>query len=176
MLRDEAHFVSSVQGLAFLCMLGLILGKKEKNVPPACCCLSSDALCGSVFDHIELASTDVLLDLGCGDGRWVIAAAAQRSCPGRGYDLNEELLQKGRRAAAEAGVRAVRVDRTAAHSKSGMCSRGFRQARLDIAARNGLAARYDRTCCCCQDVLAPSLGSPSSHRGVWTAVPHNSKL
>lgn len=72
----------------------------QLSVPPPLCDVS-------VFDHIELASADVLLDLGCGDGRWVIAAAVQRSCTGRGYDLNEELLQKGRCAAAEAGVRAM---------------------------------------------------------------------
>jgi len=74
-----------------------------------CSCRPSSPRCRrSVIDRIGLASTDVLLDLGCGDGRWVIAAAAQRSCPGRGYDLNEGLLQKGRRAAADAGVRETR--------------------------------------------------------------------
>lgn len=65
--------------------------------------LRSSFLRGSVFDKVELGSQDVVLDLGCGDGRWVVAAA-RRGCTGHGLDLNEDLLQKGHRAAAEAGV------------------------------------------------------------------------
>ena len=59
-----------------------------------------------VLDGLMLEAHDVVLDLGCGDGRWLIAAAI-RGCVGRGYDLNSELLEKGRRAAAEAGVSCV---------------------------------------------------------------------
>ena len=58
---------------------------------------------GSVFDVVELGPHDVVLDLGCGDGRWCVAAAL-RGCTARGFDLNEDLLRKGHRAAAEAGV------------------------------------------------------------------------
>lgn len=58
---------------------------------------------GSVFDNIGLGPNDVVLDLGCGDGRWVVAAAL-RGCTGRGLDLNEDLLQKGHDAAAGARV------------------------------------------------------------------------
>ncbi|CAM9805567.1 unnamed protein product [Ascophyllum nodosum] len=60
----------------------------------------------TVLDGLMLEAHDVVLDLGCGDGRWLIAAAI-RGCVGRGYDLNSELLEKGRRAAAEAGVSAL---------------------------------------------------------------------
>lgn len=58
---------------------------------------------GSVFDNVGLGPHDVVLDLGCGDGRWVVAAAL-RGCTSRGLDLNEDLLEKGRCAATEAGV------------------------------------------------------------------------
>eukprot|EP00904_Undaria_pinnatifida_P013365 jgi/Undpi1/9159/HiC_scaffold_26.g11617.m1 len=58
---------------------------------------------GSVLDSLRLNAHDVVLDLGCGDARWLVAAAA-RGCAGRGVDLNEDLLQKGHEAAAEAGV------------------------------------------------------------------------
>eukprot|EP00903_Cladosiphon_okamuranus_P010069 g9541.t2 len=64
---------------------------------------SPEDLIQTVFDHVGLGPHDVVLDLGCGDGRWVVAAAL-RGCTGRGLDLNEDLLEKGRRAAAEAGV------------------------------------------------------------------------
>ena len=100
---------------------------------------------GSVFNHIELASTDVVLDLGCGDGRWVIAAAEQRACTGRGYDLNEELLQKGRRAAAEAGVRHA-VSYSSTFYSGTRVHRGVREVVLDttvgVCQRRDLTAHY----------------------------------
>lgn len=57
-----------------------------------------------VLDHLPLTSEDVVLDLGCGDGRWLIAAALKARCTCRGFDLNESLLEKGRRDAEESGV------------------------------------------------------------------------
>lgn len=59
-----------------------------------------------MYDRVGLEPLDVVLDLGCGDGRWLLAAA-RRGCAGRGLDLNEDLLQRGRLAAADAGVSAV---------------------------------------------------------------------
>lgn len=61
------------------------------------------ALFSSVIDDLGLEAHDVVLDLGCGDGRWLVAAAL-KGCHGRGFDLNNALLEKGRRATAEAGV------------------------------------------------------------------------
>ncbi|CAM9430043.1 unnamed protein product [Pylaiella littoralis] len=70
---------------------------------------SPQDLIHTVFDNIRLSPQDVVLDLGCGDGRWLLAAALLRGCAGRGLDLNEHLLIKGRRAAAEAGVASLIV-------------------------------------------------------------------
>ena len=61
------------------------------------------AFFSSVIDGLGLEAHDVVLDLGCGDGRWLVAAAL-KGCHGRGFDLNKDLLEKGRRATAEAGV------------------------------------------------------------------------
>lgn len=61
-----------------------------------------------VLDNLQLEPHDFVVDLGCGDGRWLLAAA-QRGCTGRGLDLNEDLLRKGRLAAAEARVRCART-------------------------------------------------------------------
>lgn len=57
-----------------------------------------------MLDSLQLEPHDIVVDLGCGDGRWLLAAA-RRGCAGRGLDLNEDLLRKGRLAAAEARVR-----------------------------------------------------------------------
>lgn len=60
-------------------------------------------VCLRVLEKLVLDSGDVVLDLGCGDGRWLIEAASW-GCQGRGFDLNEELVLKGRRDAIEAAV------------------------------------------------------------------------
>jgi ribosomal protein L11 methylase PrmA len=64
---------------------------------------------------IELAAIgpdDVVYDLGCGDGRMVIAAAKTRGARGVGIELDEALLKECRAAAAREGVeRLVRFER-----------------------------------------------------------------
>jgi SAM-dependent methyltransferase len=55
-----------------------------------------------------LKKTDVVYDLGCGDGRIVIAAVKQAGCRGVGIDIDGTLVKKSRENAARAGV----ADRT----------------------------------------------------------------
>jgi SAM-dependent methyltransferase len=68
---------------------------------------------------IEVAAIgpdDVVYDLGCGDGRMVIAAAKLRGARGVGVELDAALLEEGRAAAGREGVsglvRFVRTDAT----------------------------------------------------------------
>lgn len=62
---------------------------------------------------------DVVYDLGCGDGRMVIAAARTRGARGVGIDLDKALLEDCRAAAERAGigklVRFLHMDATKAH-------------------------------------------------------------
>jgi len=56
---------------------------------------------------LELGSVDkddILYDLGCGDGRIVIAAARKFGTRGVGIDLDPQRIEESRRAAKEAGV------------------------------------------------------------------------
>lgn len=57
-----------------------------------------------MLELAELAAGDVVLDLGCGDGRLVIGAAKQFGCRGRGYDIDPELIEECKRNAMQAGV------------------------------------------------------------------------
>ncbi len=60
-----------------------------------------------VREMLEVAgvdSTDVLYDLGSGDGRIVVAAARDRGARGLGVDLNPERVSEGIRNARRAGV------------------------------------------------------------------------
>jgi SAM-dependent methyltransferase len=68
-----------------------------------------------VVRMIEMAAVgpnDVVYDLGCGDGRMVIAAAKSRGARGVGIELDQALLAECRAAAAREGVeRLVRFER-----------------------------------------------------------------
>jgi len=52
----------------------------------------------------ELSSDDVLYDLGCGDGRIVIAAASRYGCRAVGFDNNPERITECWQNAEESGV------------------------------------------------------------------------
>jgi len=54
----------------------------------------------------EVSKTDVVYDLGCGDGRIVIAAAKQFGARGVGVDIDANLINQ-----AEANAKAAGVDR-----------------------------------------------------------------
>ena len=53
---------------------------------------------------LKPTNTDVLIDLGCGDGRWLIAAAKKYGCRCIGIDIEEERLAIGRKQVIEMGV------------------------------------------------------------------------
>ena len=57
----------------------------------------------AMLDMARVTAADVVLDLGSGDGRLVIAAA-QRGARGIGVDLNATLVSEARRRAEHAGV------------------------------------------------------------------------
>lgn len=59
----------------------------------------------AMLDMAQVTPADVVLDLGSGDGRLVIAAA-QRGARGIGVDLNGSLVSEARRRAERAGVAA----------------------------------------------------------------------
>lgn len=52
----------------------------------------------------KVGKTDVLFDLGCGDGRIVITAAKQHGARGTGIDLDPERIGEARKNAQQAGV------------------------------------------------------------------------
>lgn len=62
-----------------------------------------DALVERMLDMAQLTPQDVVVDLGSGDGRTVIAAA-RRGARARGVEFNGELVELSKRRAAEAGV------------------------------------------------------------------------
>ncbi|HEY9652592.1 MAG TPA: methyltransferase domain-containing protein [Coleofasciculaceae cyanobacterium] len=53
---------------------------------------------------VELTKDDILYDLGCGDGRIVIAAAQQKGSYGIGIDIDSERIREAELNAKKAGV------------------------------------------------------------------------
>src|ERR1700724_2319318 len=53
----------------------------------------------------DVKKTDIVYDLGCGDGRIVIAAAKEYGAHGVGIDINPERIQEAQENAKKAGVK-----------------------------------------------------------------------
>ena len=75
-------------------------GGKKPDVPWV---VTELAVVNAMLDAARVGATDVVYDLGCGDGRIVINAA-QRGARGIGVDIDEKLIRTARRLAERAGV------------------------------------------------------------------------
>lgn len=59
---------------------------------------------GAMLDMVAVGKGEMLYDLGCGDGRIVIAAASERGARGVGIDLDPERIREANQNAKAAGV------------------------------------------------------------------------
>lgn len=64
---------------------------------------STDAMVQRMLDHAKVTPQDVVMDLGSGDGRTIIAAA-KRGARAVGVEYTPELVEYSKKRAAEAGV------------------------------------------------------------------------
>jgi SAM-dependent methyltransferase len=65
---------------------------------------SPDSVVQAMLELAGVAASDVVYDLGSGDGRIVIAAAAQRGARGVGIELEADLVARSEESARAAGV------------------------------------------------------------------------
>jgi len=65
---------------------------------------SEDAVVSAMLTMAKVTRTDVVYDLGCGDGRILIAAATRFGARGVGVEIDPELVKKARAAVTKAGV------------------------------------------------------------------------
>ncbi len=61
-------------------------------------------LASAFVDHAGIGASDLVVDLGCGDGRLLIDAVARRRCRGRGIERDPGLVDLARRNVARAGL------------------------------------------------------------------------
>jgi cyclopropane fatty-acyl-phospholipid synthase-like methyltransferase len=72
---------------------------------------TADSVVKAMLDLAEVSSKDVVYDLGCGDGRIVIAAARDRGARGVGIEIDDRLVELARSSARSAGVESrVRIE------------------------------------------------------------------
>ncbi len=57
-----------------------------------------------MLELAQVKETDLVYDLGCGDGRIVIAAAKEYGCRGIGYDINPKRVKESRENVEKSGV------------------------------------------------------------------------
>ena len=65
---------------------------------------SPNAVVDAMLKLADVKSTDVVYDLGCGDGRIVVAAAKTYRAHGVGVDIDPERIREARENARQAGV------------------------------------------------------------------------
>jgi SAM-dependent methyltransferase len=58
----------------------------------------------TMVEMADLQADDVVYDLGCGDGRILIAAARQAGCRGIGFDIDPKLVRQARENVRDAGL------------------------------------------------------------------------
>ena len=76
------------------------------------------------LELLELNESDVLLDIGCGDGRALIAAAKIYRCRAIGIEIEEERAAQAKEAVAKAGLDHL----VTIYQGNAMEFEGFRQA------------------------------------------------
>jgi SAM-dependent methyltransferase len=97
----------TVRGFALLVLFTSLAGaqsskpKHELDVPYV---PTTEAAVKAMLRLAEVKRTDIVYDLGCGDGRIVIAAAKEYGAHGVGIDINPERVQEAKENAAKAGV------------------------------------------------------------------------
>jgi SAM-dependent methyltransferase len=105
-LPYETIFVMLTRKLAFLCLagtLGAFAQESAKRKPDVPYVPTTEPAVEAMMKLGEITKDDILYDLGCGDGRIVIAAA-KRGARGVGIDINPERIKDARENAKKAGV------------------------------------------------------------------------
>lgn len=90
--------------LAANIVLGETASGTEKREPDIYYVPTPDDVVEIMIRLADIKKDDLVYDLGCGDGRIVIAAAAKYGCRAVGYDIDPEMVALSRKNAAKAGV------------------------------------------------------------------------
>lgn len=105
MEKKRKRMKISLAGLFSLCMLVLFNTAAVKQIIPEVPYVPTpEKVVAEMLKMADVGKNDVLYDLGCGDGRIVIAAAKEMGCRGVGIDIDPERIDESRENAKTAGV------------------------------------------------------------------------
>ncbi len=77
---------------------------KPKRKPDVVYVPTPHDVVAKMLEMAEVKKDDLLYDLGCGDGRIVVAAAKKYGCRAVGYDINPKRVQEAKKKVRENGV------------------------------------------------------------------------
>ena len=89
---------------ALLLLFGVVLSQTPPRPPDVIFLASEDAVITAMLKIANVTSTDVVYDLGCGDGRIVIEAAKRLGARGVGVDIDPQRIVEANANAKAAGV------------------------------------------------------------------------
>jgi SAM-dependent methyltransferase len=98
------RFVSFAAPFALFFTIVFAQDQQPKRAPDVPYVPTPDMIVQSMLKLANVQKSDVVYDLGCGDGRIVIAAAKLYGAHGVGVDINPERIQEARANAKQAGV------------------------------------------------------------------------
>lgn len=96
--------------LVALALVGVVIAfyeMKDYRPPDVPFVTTPPDIIEAMLDLAEVRNSDLVYDLGCGDGRLVIAAARKHGCRGLGVDLDPKLVEESRANAEKAGVQSL---------------------------------------------------------------------
>ena len=105
MKKNKKYIIKSFIGLFTAATLILLSSAAAQDVEPEVPFVPTPLIVvEQMLKMAQVGKDDVLYDLGCGDGRIVITAAAKFGCRGIGIDIDPERISDSRKNAIKAGV------------------------------------------------------------------------
>ncbi len=93
--------------VVFLALVAAAQTAPTRRAPDVPYLPTTEAAVDAMLKLADVKSSDVVYDLGCGDGRLVIAAAKEYGAHGVGIDINPDRIREANENAAKAGVQSL---------------------------------------------------------------------
>lgn len=98
----RSHWLKYLVLCTFIITGGLVVAQEiKKDVPYV---PTPESVVDGMLEMAQVGENDIVYDLGCGDGRIVIAAAKKYGATGKGYDIDPQRITESNQNAQEAGV------------------------------------------------------------------------
>ena len=101
---SRAKFVHCLAGAILISSMGLGQNAKPKREPDVPYVPTTEPAVEAMLKLAEVKKSDIVYDLGCGDGRIVITAAKKYGARGVGIDINPQRISEANANLKKAGV------------------------------------------------------------------------